>query len=164
MLAFADCKLVTPLIVDFEGCLTAQDVHDLQVPSAKPENGGFYSYKGSNIMLPAPWLQDTILNGDTQDPFELIPIVLTAAKEYDNAHHTVGGGRAIVHADDFCFCSWAWGAGVGRVKESIIEVNADDAEFETYSSSRLCECITGFSNNTSNQQAENRGAYADVLR
>jgi hypothetical protein len=43
-LALADCKLVTPMIAEFEACLTAQDVHDLQVPSAKPEHGGFYSY------------------------------------------------------------------------------------------------------------------------
>jgi hypothetical protein len=89
-LALADCKLVTPSIVDFEACLTAQDVRDLQVPSAKPENGGLYSYKGSNIMLPAPWLRDTILNADTQDPFKLILIVLITAKEYDHAHNTVG--------------------------------------------------------------------------
>ncbi len=119
-LAPADCKLVTPTIVDFEACLTAQEVRDLQVPSAEPENGGFYSYEGSNIMLPAPWLRDTILNADTQDPFELIPIVLIAAEAYDDAHNTVGGGKAIIHADDFC--SWAWGAGVGRVKESILKL------------------------------------------
>jgi hypothetical protein len=74
--AFTDCKLVTPTFVEFEACLTAQNVPDLQVPSAKPENGGFYSYEGSNIVLPAPWLQDTNLNTDTQDPFKLIPIVL----------------------------------------------------------------------------------------
>ncbi len=67
----------------------------MQVPSAEPENGGFYSYEGSNIMLPAPWLQDTVLNADTQRPFKLIPIVLTATKSYNHAHNTVGGGRAI---------------------------------------------------------------------
>jgi hypothetical protein len=54
--AIADCKLVIPAIVEFENCLTAQDACDLQVPSAEPEDGGFYSYKGSNIILPAPWL------------------------------------------------------------------------------------------------------------
>ncbi len=54
--AIADCKLVTPMIVDFEACLIAQDIRDLQVPSAEPDNGGFYSYEGSNLMLPAPWL------------------------------------------------------------------------------------------------------------
>jgi hypothetical protein len=113
-------------------------------------------------MLPTPWLQDTILNANTQDPFELIPIVLIAAEAYNKAHNTIGGGRAIIHADDFC--SWAWGAGVGRVKESIIEVSTDDMEFETYRSSRHCECITGFSNNTGNQQSGHSGAYADVLR
>jgi hypothetical protein len=103
------------------------------------------------------------LNADTKDPFELIPIVLVASKSYDNAHNTVGSGRGIVHADNFC--SWAWETGVERVKESIIEVNAEDAELETYRSSCHCKCITGFSNNnnTGNQQAGNRGAYMDVL-
>jgi hypothetical protein len=113
-------------------------------------------------MLSAPWLQDTILNADTQDPFELIPIALTAAKAYNNTHNTVGGGKAIVHADNFC--SWAWGAGVGRIKESIIELNADGAELETYCCSRHCKCITGFFDNTGNQQAGNNGANVDVLQ
>jgi hypothetical protein len=162
MLVVTHCKLVTPTIVDFLACLVAHDVSDLQVPSAEPENGGFYSYEGSNMMLPAPWLQDTILNTVTQDPFELIPIALTAAKAYNDAHNTVGGGRAIIHADNFC--SWAWGAGVGRVKESIIKVNADVTELETYCSSPHCKCITRFSSNTGNQQAGNSGAYVDVLR
>jgi hypothetical protein len=162
-LALADCNLVTPTIVDFEACLIiAQDVLDLEVPSAEPEDGGFYSYKGSIIMLPAPWLQNTIINTDTQDPFKLIPIVQIAAEAYEDAHNTVGGGRASIHADDFC--SWAWGAGVGRVKESIIEVNADNAEWETYRYFRHRECITGFSDNTGNQQAGNSVAYADILR
>ena len=102
------------------------------------------------------------MNTDSQDSFKLIPIVLIAAKAYDNAHNTVGGGRAIVHADNIC--SWVWGAGVGRVKESIIEVNADNAEWETYHYFRHRECITGFSDNTGNQQAGNSVAYADILR
>jgi hypothetical protein len=58
-----------------------------------------------------------------------------------------------------------FGAGppIGRAKESIIEVNADDAKLETYRSSHHHDCITIFSNNTSNQQAGNNGAYADAL-
>ncbi len=55
-LALTDCKLVSTMIVEFEAFLTAQDIRDLQVPGTEPENGGFYSKKGSNIMLPAPWL------------------------------------------------------------------------------------------------------------
>ncbi len=90
------------------------------------------------------------MNADTQDQFELIHIVLIAAEAYDESHNIVGGGRVIIHADNFC--SWAWGAGVGRVKESIIEDNSDDTEFETYHSSSHPECIAGFSNNTGNQQ------------
>jgi hypothetical protein len=40
-LALTDCNLVSPTIVEFEACLTAQDIRYLQVPSAKPENAGF---------------------------------------------------------------------------------------------------------------------------
>ncbi len=39
--ALTDCNLVSPTIVEFEAWLTAQDIRYLQVPSAKPENGGF---------------------------------------------------------------------------------------------------------------------------
>ncbi len=41
--ALADCKLVNLTITEFEACLTAQDVRDLQVPSAKPENGASFT-------------------------------------------------------------------------------------------------------------------------
>lgn len=51
-----------------------------------PDEEGDFTYEGSNIMLPAPWLSDTIMNADTQSPFELIPIVLAAAQAYDEAH------------------------------------------------------------------------------
>jgi hypothetical protein len=162
MLALADCKLVTPRIKEFETCLTAQEVHDLQAPSIGSEDGGFYSYEGSNMMLSSPWLQDTILNVDTQDPFKLIPIVLAVAKAYNIAHNTVCDGRAIVHADNFC--SWAWGAGVGIVQESIIEDSVDNAELKTCCSSHHCKCITGFFDNTGSQQAGDNGANADALR
>ncbi len=56
-----------------------------------------------------------------------------------------------------------WGAGGRRVQESIIEVNADNTELETYCSFHHRECITGFFDNTSNQQAGNNRANADVL-
>jgi hypothetical protein len=98
------------------------------------------------------------LNADTQYPFKLIPIVLIAAKEYDNTHNTVSGDRAIVHAGNFC--SWAWGAGVGRVKESIIEVNADDAEFETYRSSFIANALP----DSLTTQATNRQEIVEHIR
>lgn len=161
--AVADSKLVTPSIEEFEACTTAQDVRDLPIPDIIPGENEVYSYEGSNIMLPAPWLRDTIMNADTLDPFELIPIVIAAAKTYDEAHNTTDADRAAVHADDFC--SWAWGAGVGRIQETLIEINADDAELESFRIARHNECITSSGNNTEPQPiANNLTNNADILQ
>ena len=82
---------------------------------------------------------------DTQSPFELIPIVLTAARAYDDAHPEVANkNKAIVHADDFC--SWAWGVQIGRVPETRFEINADDGELEAYRLERHLNCIMGTAN------------------
>ncbi len=129
--AFADCKMNTPTSEELAACTTAKNVRDLPIPNNDPDEDGDFSYAGgSNIMIPAPWLRDTIMNADTQSPFELIPIVLAAAQTYDETHPDLGNhDRAIEHAGSFC--SWAWGAGVNRVPETRVDINADDDELET---------------------------------
>lgn len=161
--AISDCKMNTPTSEELAACTTAQNVRDLAIPDENPDGDGLFSYEGSNIMLPAPWLRDTILNADTLSPFELIPIVLTAARAYDDAHPDLADeNKAIVHADDFC--SWAWGAGVGRVSETRVEINADDGELESYRIARHNDCITNFMANFATQTATNGNENSDVLK
>lgn len=69
----------TPTTAELAACTTAENVRDLPIPNMEPDDNGLFSYEGSNIMLPAPWLRDSIMNADIQTPFELIPIVLAAA-------------------------------------------------------------------------------------
>ena len=164
--AFADCKMNTPTSEELAVCTTAENVRDLPIPNADPDEEGTFTYEASNIMIPAPWLRDTIINADTQSPFELIPIVLAAAQTYDNAHpDLINNDRAIVHAD--AFCSWAWGAGVNRVPETRLEINADDEELEAYRIARHMDCIT---NSFTNNAAATAGAAtaatdnADILK
>lgn len=136
----SDCKIVTPTVEELAACETAEAVGNLIEPNPIPEEEGFFSYEGSNIMIPAPWLRDAIIAAETTKPFELIPIAIQAARAYDEANDNEDQNRAILHADDFC--SWAWGVAVGRVPEAIVEIDADDIEAETYRVSRHLECIT----------------------
>ena len=155
--AFADCKMNTPSSEELAACTTAENVRDFPIPAAEPDEEGDFTYEGSNIMLPAPWLRDTIMNADTQSPFELIPIVLAAAHAYDEAHPDLANNdRAISHADDFC--SWAWGAGVHRVPETRLEIDADDEELEAYRIARHMDCITGAFINNGNAGVAAAGA------
>ncbi len=132
----------TPTLEELAACITAQNVRDLPLPDNDPDEDGVFSYKGSNTLLPAPWLRDTLMNAGTDCPFELIPMVIIAAKAYDDLHPDLDElSKASVHAEDFC--CWAWGAGANRVKETKLNINADDGELEAYRLTRHLDCITG---------------------
>jgi hypothetical protein len=53
-LAVSNCKMNNPSKEELAAYLTAQDVRDLPVPNINPNKNGVFSYKDSNIMLPAP--------------------------------------------------------------------------------------------------------------
>ena len=153
-----------PTFAELASCTTAENVRDLPIPNMEPDEDGLFSYEASNIMLPASCLRDSIMNADTQTPFELIPIVLAAARAYDETHPDLADDdKAIVHADDFC--SWAWGAGVSRVPETRVDINADDGELETYRVARQRDCITGLNADNTNAGVATAGTdNAEVLK
>ncbi len=139
--AVSVCKMNTPTREELANCATADDIQNLPLPDDQPDENGLFSYEGANIMIPAPWLRDAIINADSNDPFEIIPIAIAVAQAYDDAHPELPDeNKAIVHADDFC--SWAWGVGMNRVPEVRVDINADDIEMETYRASRHADCIS----------------------
>ena len=161
-LAVAECKINTPTREELAACATAQNVRDIPFPDEAPDENGLFSYEGANIMMPAPWLRDTLFNSESNDPFDLIPIVITAALAYDTAHPELPDeNKAIVHADDFC--SWAWGVGANRVPETRVEINADDGELESYRIIRHRDCITSNVAGTTIEEAPTE-PNADVLK
>ena len=110
MSAIVVCNINTPTFTEIAACQTAQDIQDLI-------DDGLFSCEGSNIVRPVPWLRDTLINAESLRPFELIPIVITAARAYNDAHPDIAdANKDIVHVDDFCL--WAWGVGVRQVPES----------------------------------------------
>ncbi len=106
-------------------------------------------------MLPAPWLQDSILNANTQDQFELICIVLTATKT-----------QLVVAKQSYMLTTSVLGPGeqeLVELRSQSLKLTQANPELETYHSSHHHECITGFSDNTSNQHARNNRANVNVL-
>ena len=67
-----------PAVTDLSDCETAQDVTNIPAP----EENGLVGFGSSSIYIPAPVLCNAILVFGTNEPFELIPIVTEAARNF----------------------------------------------------------------------------------
>eukprot|EP00957_Ditylum_brightwellii_P051309 3890115-Ditylum_brightwellii.AAC.1 len=56
---------------------------NFRVPK-KAKNRAAINNKGSASFVPAPFLRDAMLETDSKDLWELIPVAFAVAKEYDN--------------------------------------------------------------------------------
>ena len=67
---------------------------------------GTVTFRGTIFFIMAPWLRDLVMDADTSDPFELIPIVLSATKDFDRgAAQAVPpfeeDKQSVIHGGDF---------------------------------------------------------------
>ena len=72
-----------------------------------------------------------VLQAVTNDPLELIPIVIHAAEEFDRENIVLDEGyeSSINHAE--VFSDWLWGIADYRVSESRFFLRAGDAEISS---------------------------------
>jgi hypothetical protein len=96
--ALADHRIAIPSFNELADCEMAEDVAN--IPS--PEENGLIGFEGSSVFIPCSIIRNTILEADTTNPFELIPIVTAAAKAFDIEHESDKSQthKAITHADD----------------------------------------------------------------
>ena len=82
--ALTDCQIVVAALTDLYDCKTAQDVAD----TPAPKENCLIGFEGSSIFIPALVLRNTILSSGSgkNQPFELIPIVTDAARNFDSDH------------------------------------------------------------------------------
>eukprot|EP00957_Ditylum_brightwellii_P101694 7749988-Ditylum_brightwellii.AAC.1 len=128
-----NCGLVTPTIDDIRDCSDAGELGALAIPDQR----GAVTYPGCACFIPAPFLRDAIINAESNDPFEIIPMVFLIAKDFDDKN---GSGDATQHSEDFAL--WAWGVRHGKVTETRFELNPDDGEIANFCEERHAECIT----------------------
>ena len=77
-----DANIVVPTVEDLSNCETSDEVDALEIP---PEDG-LVGFAGSGIIIPAPCIRDAIINAATSKPSELIPIIMAAARSFDEEH------------------------------------------------------------------------------
>jgi len=102
--AFVDTRIVVPSVQDLATCESAEEVANIPAPN---ENG-LVGFKGSAIFIPGPVLRSAIIESNSKDPFELIPIIYRIARTFDQEHNTTS---AETHTDDLC--AWLYGVKTG---------------------------------------------------
>jgi len=116
-------KLIDLNLVDAKA--TAEGIKSILIP----DNAAVVTCKTANIFLPAPWLKNTILNSNTDCPFELILSACQAKNEFIQDH--CGGDQHLqdeikAHYDGFV--SWAWAGGHEKIEPLRFLVRPDDVE------------------------------------
>ncbi len=77
-LALANCNIIVPTINKLSRCETAQEVEDIPIPATN----GFIGFKGSATFIPGPFLLDAIITLNSNDPFNLIPLMNSRARDF----------------------------------------------------------------------------------
>jgi hypothetical protein len=131
--AFTDIRIVVPSVHDLGGCTSAEDVANIPVPA----QNGLVGFEGSAIFIPGPVFRNVIIESNSRNPFELIPIIYQAARTFDQANGPTASG--VTHADDLC--AWLYGVKTGLVPETRYSVDPDDAEVEAFNITRHNDCI-----------------------
>ena len=131
--AFTDIRIAVPSVHDLGGCTSTEDVANIQVP----EQNGLVGFEGSAIFIPGPVFRNAIIESNSRNPFELIPIISQAARTFDQANGPTAS--AVNHADDLC--AWLYGVKTGLVPETRYSVSPDDAEVEAFNIKWHNDCI-----------------------
>ncbi len=77
--AFANRNIIVPTVNKLSGCKIAQEVEDIPIPATN----GVVRFKGSAIFIPGPFLQNAIITLNTNDPFNLIPLMNSRARDFE---------------------------------------------------------------------------------
>jgi hypothetical protein len=107
--AFVDTRIVVPSVQDLAVCESAEEVANIPAPN---ENG-VVGFESSAIFIPGPVLRNTIIELNSKDPFDLIPIIYRITRTFDQEHYTT---LAETHADNLC--AWLYGVKTGLIPET----------------------------------------------
>jgi hypothetical protein len=78
-LALAICNIIVPTVDKLSRCKTAQEVKGIPIPATN----GLVGFEGSTIFIPGPFLQDAIINSNSNNPFNLIPLMNSRARDFE---------------------------------------------------------------------------------
>jgi hypothetical protein len=139
--ALADCRIVVPTVTELAECEIVKDVANIPAPG---ENG-LVGFEGSAVFIPSPILFNAILALDTNEPFELIPIITAAARAFDSEHEEdeTMMSKALTPADDLN--AWLYSVKAGLINKTRYQINPDDSEITLFCKECHTQCIKGVS-------------------
>ncbi len=137
--ALGDCRIIVPTVAELAECKTAKGVANIPVP----DKNDLVGFEGSTVFIPSPLLRNAILASDTNEPFELIPIlIVTAAARAFNLEHEEDEtmvSKAITHADNLN--AWLNGVKAGSINKTRYQINPDDSEITSFCKEHHTQCI-----------------------
>ncbi len=167
-LAFANCNIIVPTVNKLSGCKTAQEVEDIPIPATN----GLVGFKGSAIFIPGPFLQNAIITSNTNDPFDLIPLMNSRARDFETEVADIlaeMNGNPLNHTDDLN--AWLYGVRQGTIPETRYLILLDNNKIAQFNAQQHQACISqgGVQQNTGvtwaiNNQAANTDNHASVLQ
>jgi len=135
--AIEECEIATPTLDAMHACKTAEDFQAL----AAPPIDGEVTFPGAASFIPSPFLRNFVIESESNDPAEIVPLLFAEAKRFDADHADDQAYRdtAVSHAEDFAL--WAWGVMSKRVSETRFSIRPDDGELKNFADARHKECI-----------------------
>jgi hypothetical protein len=138
-LVLANCNIIVPTVDKLSRCETAQEVKDIPIPATNMLVG----FDGSAIFIPGPFLQDAIIALNLNDPFNLIPLMNSRARDFETKVADIlaeMNGNPISHADDLN--TWLYGIKQGTIPETRYSVLPDDDIISQFNFQRHQACIS----------------------
>jgi hypothetical protein len=164
----ANCNIIVPTVDVLSRCKTVQEVKDIPIPGTN----GLIGFEGSAIFIPGPFLQDAIITLNSNDPFNLIPLMNSRARDFETKVADIlaeMNGNPVNHADDLN--AWLYGVKQGTIPETRYSVLLNDNEIAQFNFQQCQACISrgGFQQIAgvtwaTNNQAANVDDHASVLQ
>jgi hypothetical protein len=137
-LVLANCNIIVPTVDKLPGWEQTQEVKDIPIPATN----GLAGFKGSAIFTPGPFLQNTIITSNTNDPFDLIPLMNSRARDfYTEAADILAEmkGNLVNHADNLN--TLLYGIRLGNIPKTRYLVLPDD-KIAQFNAQRHQDCIS----------------------
>ena len=140
-----DCNFPAPSLADYKQCQSKNELEELEVDDGR-------TFKGSSCFIPTSFLCCVLIDAGTNDPLDLILMVIRAGEEFvrENATLDEDYERAVDRVE--FFVDWLWGISKNKVGVTNFLVLAGDAKTSKYSDQRHKYCIMGSTNTVDNAQ------------
>jgi hypothetical protein len=138
-LALANCDIIVPTVVELSGCATAQEVEDIPIPAVN----GIVGFEGSTNFIPGPFLQNAIITLNTNDPFNLTPLMNSRARDFEAEVADILAeinGNPVNHTD--YLNAWLYGIRQGTIPKTRYLVLPDDNKISQFNAQQHQACIS----------------------